>query len=90
MRNKVLGNYNSQGQPYNILVVYLECGPDKFKDITDKYKEHIADHAPESFSCIAKSHDISIEGKYIRCMKMQYEASGIYFTIYHIIVRMGQ
>ena len=88
--DKMLRNYNPQGQPYNILVVYLECGPDKFKDITDKYKEHIADHSPESFSCIGKPHDVSIEGEFIRCMKMQYKTGELYFTIYHIIVRMGQ
>ena len=28
--------------------------------ITDKYKEHIADHSPESFSCIGKPHDVSV------------------------------
>ena len=88
--DKLLGNYNPQGQSYNTLVVYLECGPDSFKRIVDEYKEHIADHAPESFSCKGKPNDVSITGKYIRCIKMQYDAGGVYFTIYHIIVRLGQ
>ena len=51
--------------------------PGRHKEwITDKYKEHIADHSPESFSCIGKPHDVSVEGGYIRCIKMQYEAAG--------------
>ena len=51
--------------------------PGRHKEwITDKYKEHIADHSPESFSCIGKPHDVSVEGGYIRCIKMQYEAGG--------------
>ena len=87
--DKLLGNYNPQGQSYNTLVVYLECGPDSFKRIVDEYQEHIADHAPESFSCKGKPNDVSITGKYIRCIKMQYDAGGTCFTIYHIIVRMG-
>ena len=35
--------------------------PGRHKEwITDKYKEHIADHSPESFSCIGKPHDVSV------------------------------
>ena len=88
--DKVLKNYNPQGLRYSILVTYLECDRDRFKSFIDDYKAHIAEYAPESYSCNGKPEEVSFDGEFLRCMKMQYEAGGIYFTIYHIIVRMGQ
>ena len=88
--DKVLKNYNPQGLRYSILVTYLECDRDRFKSFIDDYKAHIAEYAPESYSCNGKPEEVSFDGEFLRCMKMQYEAGGIYFTIYHIIVRMGK
>ena len=88
--DKVLKNYNPQGLRYSILVTYLECKQDKFKSFTDKYKDHISGYAPESYSCIGEPEEICFDGEFLRCMKMQYEVGGVYFAIYHIIVRMGQ
>lgn len=88
--DKVLVYYNPQGLRYSILVAYLECEQDKFKNFTEKYKDHISGYAPESYSCIGKPEEVSFDGDFLRCMKMQYETGELYFTIYHIIVRMGQ
>ncbi len=88
--DKVLVYYNPQGLRYSILVTYLECEQDKFKNFTEKYKDHISGYAPESYSCIGKPEEVSFDGEFLRCMKMQYETGELYFTIYHIIVRMGQ
>ena len=87
--DKVLKNYNPQGLRYSILVTYLECEQDKFKRFTDKYKDHISGYAPESYSCIGEPEEIGFGGGFLRCMKMQYEVGGVYFEIYHIVVRMG-
>ena len=88
--DKVLKNYNPQGLRYSILVTYLECGRDRFKSFIDDYKRHISEYAPELYSCIGEPEEISFDGEFLRCMKMQYEVGGVYFAIYHIIVRMGQ
>lgn len=88
--DKVLKNYNPQGLRYNILVTYLECERDGFKSFIDDYKAHIVEYAPESYRCIGEPGEFSFDGEFLRCMKMQYEVGGVYFAIYHIIVRMGQ
>lgn len=88
--DKVLKNYNPQGLSYSILVTYLECGRDRFKSFIDDYRGHIAEYSPESYSCIGEPEEVSFDGEFLRCMKMQYEVGRIYFAIYHIIVRMGQ
>ena len=88
--DKVLKNYNPQGLSYSILVTYLECGRDRFKSFIDDYRGHIAEYSPESYSCIGEPEEVSFDGEFLRCMKMQYEVGGVYFAIYHIIVRMGQ
>ena len=88
--DKVLVNYNPQGLRYSILVTYLECDRDKFKSFMNKYREHIADYAPESYRRIGEPEEVDFNGGFLCCMKMQYEVGGVYFTIYHIIVRMGQ
>ena len=88
--DKVLVNYNPQGLRYSILVTYLECDRDRFKSFSDDYRRHIAEYAPESYSCIGEPEEVDFDGEFLRCMKMQYEVGGVYFAIYHIIVRMGQ
>ena len=88
--NKALVDYNPEGLSYNILVTYLECSQDKFKSFVDKYREHIEGYAPTSYRCIGRPEVIRFEGEFLHCLKMQYETGGLYFTIYHIIVRMGQ
>jgi hypothetical protein len=88
--DKVLVNYNPQGLRYSILVTYLECERDGFTSFIDKYKDHISGYAPESYSCTRKPDEVDFGGGFLRCMKMQYETGELYFTIYHIIVRMGQ
>ena len=87
--DKVLKNYNPQGLRYSILVTYLECDCDRFKSFIDDYKAHIAEYAPELYSCIGEPEEVSFDGEFLRCMKMQYEVGGVYFAVYHIIVRMG-
>ena len=87
---KVLDNYNPQGLQYSILTTYLECDSVKFNSFFDKYRDYIAEYAPEPYSCIDKPINIRFEGEYLRCMKMEYEVGGIKFFIYHIIVKMGQ
>ena len=87
--DKVLVNYNPQGLRYNILVTYLECERDGFMSFTDKYKDHISGYAPKSYRCFGEPEEIGFGGGFLRCMKMQYEVGGVYFAIYHIIVRMG-
>lgn len=57
---------------------------------TDKYKDHISGYAPESYRCSGEPEEIGFDEEFLRCMKMQYEVGGVYFAIYHIIVRMGQ
>ena len=88
--DKVLVNYNPQGLRYSILVTYLECERDGFTSFIDKYKDHISGYAPEFYSCIGEPEEIGFDGEFLRCMKMQYEVGGVYFAIYHIIVRMGE
>ena len=88
--DKVLVDYNPQGLRYSILVTYLECDRNKFTKFISKYREHIAEYAPESYRCIGKPERIRFEGEFLSCMEMKYEVGGLYFTIYHIIVRMGQ
>ena len=88
--DKVLVNYNPQGLRYSILVTYLECERDGFTSFIDKYKDHISGYAPETYSCTRKPNEVDFGGGFLRCMKMQYKTGELYFTIYHIIVRMGQ
>ena len=87
--DKVLVNYNPQGLRHSILVTYLGCDRDKFSSFIGKYREHITKYAPESYRCIGQPKQVRFEGEFLSCMEMKYEVGRLYFTIYHIIVRMG-
>lgn len=86
--HKLMENYNPQGLPYGVLVSYVDCDRTKFRKITDEYKQHITGYAPEKYTCIGQSRNIPTIGQYLRCLEMDYECGGQYFTIYHILVGM--
>ena len=81
-------NYNPQGLPYGVLVSYVDCDRTRFNEITVTYREHITYVAPENYVCVGQPRNIPTIGQYLKCMEMDYECTGQYFTIYHILVGM--
>lgn len=86
--HKLMENYNPQGLPYGVLVSYVDCDRTRFNGIADTYRNHITDCAPENYVCIGQARIIPTIGQYLKCMEMDYECTGQYFTIYHILVGM--
>ena len=89
--NKLLINYNPQGLPYGLMLVYLNCARNKYKEFIDKYINYINDYAPDTFICISSPSIewTSSNGQFLTCIKMCYECGGYYYTIYHIVVRIA-
>ena len=86
--HKLMENYNPQGMPYGVLVSYVDCDRTRFNEITTMYREHITDCAPENYVCVGQPRNIPTIGQYLKCIEMDYECGGQYFTIYHILVGM--
>lgn len=86
--HKLMENYNPQGLPYGVLVTYVDCERTKFSQITDEYQKHIIGYAPEKYICIGQPRNIPTIGQYLKCLEMDYECGGQFFTIYHILVGM--
>jgi hypothetical protein len=86
--HKLMENYNPQGLPYGVLVTYVDCERTKFSQITDEYQKHIIGYAPEKYICIGQPMNIPTIGQYLKCLEMDYECGGQFFTIYHILVGM--
>ena len=86
--HKLMENYNPQGLPYGVLVSYVDCARTKFNEITVTYRDHITDVAPKNYVCVGQPRNIPTIGQYLKCMEMDYECGGQYFTIYHILVGM--
>ena len=85
---KLLENYNPQGLPYGVLVSYVDCERTRFNEITEMYRNHIVNNAPENYACVGQPRNIPTIGQYLKCMEMDYECGDQYFTIYHILVGM--
>ena len=81
-------NYNPQGLPYGVLVSYVDCDRSRFNEITALYRVHITERVPENYICVGQPRNIPTIGQYLKCMEMDYECGGQYFTIYHILVGM--
>ena len=86
--HKLMENYNPQGLPYGVLVTYVDCERTKFSQITDEYQKHIIGYSPEKYICIGQPRNIPTIGQYLKCLEMDYECGGQFFTIYHILVGM--
>ena len=86
--HKLMENYNPQGLPYGVLVSYVDCDGTRFSKITDAYRNHIKVCAPENYTCTGQPRNIPTIGQYLKCMEMNYERGGQYFTIYHILAGM--
>ena len=84
----MMENYNPQGLPYGVLVSYVDCNGTRFSKITDEYRNHIMVCAPENYVCTGQPRNIPTIGQYLKCMEMDYERGGQYFTIYHILAGM--
>ena len=88
--HKLMVNYNPQGLPYGALVSYVDCDRTRFNTIADGYREHISHYAPEKYACVGQPRNIPTIGQYLKCLEMDYECGGQFFTIYHILVGMVQ
>ncbi len=86
--HKLMENYNPQGLPYGVLVSYVDCNGTRFREITEEYKNHIKVYAPENYVCKGQPRNIPTIGQYLKCLEMDYESGGQYYTIYHILVGM--
>ena len=86
--HKLMKNYNPQGLPYGVLVSYVDCARIRFNKITALYRVHITERAPENYICVGQPRNIPTIGQYLKCIEMDYECGGQYFTIYHILVGM--
>lgn len=88
--HKLMVNYNPQGLTYGVLVSYVDCDRTRFKTITDQYRDRISVYAPEKYTCAGQPRNIPTIGQYLKCLEMDYECGGQFFTIYHILVGMVQ
>ena len=88
--NKLLRNYNSKGLRKGVLVTYLECKRDKYLSVINGYRKHISDYAPEEFKCVGEPIDFPSYGQYLTVLGMSYEVGGLYYLIYHIVVRVAK
>jgi hypothetical protein len=86
--HKLMENYNPQGLPYGVLVSYVDCKGTRFREITEEYRNHIKVYAPENYACKGQPRNIPTIGQYLKCLEMDYERGGQYFTIYHILAGM--
>ena len=86
---KLLINYNPKGLRKGVLVTYLECDRDKYLGFINGYRRHIAEYAPEGFQCVGEPIDIPSYGQLLTCLAMNYETGGLYYLVYHIIVRVA-
>ena len=86
--HKLMENYNPQGLPYGVLVSYVDCDRSRFNEITALYRVHITERVPENYICVGQPRNIPTIGQYLKCIEMDYECGGQYFTIYHILVGM--
>ena len=86
---KLLINYNPKGLRKGVLVTYLECDRDKYLGFINGYRRHIAEYPPERFQCVGEPIDIPSYGQLLTCLAMNYETGGLYYLVYHIIVRVA-
>ena len=86
---KLLKNYNPNGLRKGVLVTYLECDRDKYLGFINGYRRHIAEYPPERFQCVGEPIDIPSYGQLLTCLAMNYETGGLYYLVYHIIVRVA-
>ena len=89
--DKLVNNYNPQGLPYGFLVTYLECSRENYEGFEKKYRDYIKGYAPDGYECASQPINIKVptNGQFLSCIKMDYEYTGCYITIYHIIVRIA-
>lgn len=87
---KLMRNYNPHGLSDLILLTYVDCEKDKFGEIWKKYRKHIQEDAPESFTCMPETvaMDLCSEYEYIRIARCNYRSGAYTPTLYHIFVQM--
>ena len=88
---KLIKNYNSQGLNLGVLVIYLDCERDMFTAFIQEYRKIISEYAPSPYSCIGTPNNIdtSTNGQFLTCIEQCYKCGGLYFIIYHIVVRVA-
>ena len=86
---KLLKNYNPNGLRKGVLVTYLECDRDKYLGFINGYRMHMTEYAPEGFKYVGEPIDMPSNGQLLTVLGMNYEAGGVFYLVYHIIVRVA-
>ena len=86
---KLLKNYNPNGLRKGVLVTYLECDRDKYLGFINGYRMHMTEYAPEGFKYVGEPIDMPSNGQLLTVLGMNYEAGGLFYLVYHIIVRVA-
>lgn len=91
---KLLDNYNAMGLPFLIMVSYIPCAKNKFKDISSHFSNRAKNYSPEGYhirEAIQQktAPDRLEETNFLQMMKCLYDCGGAMTTVYHIFVRLG-
>ena len=88
--NKLMDNYNSKGLPYVYLVSYARWSKEKFGTLAGRYYEYVVSGAGAKYP-VSRSRTLSAgPGQYMRCWKVTYLCGSTPFTVFHLVVRMGE
>jgi len=86
---KLLDNYNPEGLSTLFLVSYVSWNKDRFKDLTNVYRECVMMNVDTKFRFTGSRMIDSYNSSFIRCFPVSYDCGGIKMNVYHIIVRVA-
>ena len=92
--NKLVGRYNASfGLQKLVLISYVDCVEDSFKDMYQKFSGHMKGFNPENYQIKSDAFDhcasLSNDNNYLQVDQCTYTRNDQPVTVYHYFVRMG-
>lgn len=92
---KLLDAYNANGLPFLLLVGYVNCPKNRFREICSTYISHMKDFNPGTYtlqsisgiSTFAEGYGLNHFTKMMKCI---YDCGGFPTVVYHTFVRLGE
>lgn len=92
--NKLVGRYNASfGLQKLVLISYVDCAENRFKDLYEKFRDHMKFFKPENFwikpYTFEHCSSLTNENNYLQVDQCTYIRSDQPVSVYHYFVRMG-
>lgn len=90
---KLLNNYNPAGLKSLFLIGYVECGPEKYSNMLDRFRRHMQVYSPERSRLRENSFEEIRTKEYsphLKVAKCDYDFGGMTATVYHCFVWVGE